>query len=482
MAIQSTFTDETRIALGTVASRASGLFYPNIRLGVTGLSRAGKSVFITALIHNLVNGGRLPLFEASAENRIARAFLEPQPDDDVPRFAYEDHVANLIDNRIWPDSTRSISQLRLTIEYESASTWSRLFAGNKLHVDIVDYPGEWLLDLPLLGKSFSQFSADAIEHTSGPKREKIAADYLALADKIDPDAPLDETAARQLSDAYKCYLQACRAEELALSTLPPGRFLMPGDLENTPALTFAPLKHVSERTKPNSMQAIMQRRYEAYKDIVVRPFFRDHITRLDRQIVLVDAMQAINAGGAALKDLEKALSEVLACFRPGAGNLLTSLWQRKIDRILVAATKADHVHHENHGQLEALVEKLVEPAKRTAGRSGASVKSIAMSAIRATREGTIDDGGEVLPVIIGVPMEGERIGKTRFDGKRETAVFPGDLPHDIETLFSVEDTDAQRFVKMRPPKLERDADGNTLSLPHIRMDKALQYLLGDRLA
>ena len=31
------------------------------------------------------------------------------------------------------------------------------------------------------------------------------------------------------------------ADEHALSMLPPGRFLMPGDLEGSPALTFAPL-------------------------------------------------------------------------------------------------------------------------------------------------------------------------------------------------------------------------------------------------
>ena len=37
---------------------------------------------------------------------------------------------------------------------------------------------------------------------------------------------------------------------------------------------------------------MMERRYEAYKTHVVRPFFRDHFARLDRQIVLVDALDA----------------------------------------------------------------------------------------------------------------------------------------------------------------------------------------------
>ena len=41
--------DETRMALGSLGDAASGLVHPTIRLGVTGLSRAGKTVFITAL-------------------------------------------------------------------------------------------------------------------------------------------------------------------------------------------------------------------------------------------------------------------------------------------------------------------------------------------------------------------------------------------------------------------------------------------------
>ncbi|TIV95622.1 MAG: YcjX family protein, partial [Mesorhizobium sp.] len=159
----TTFTDEARIALDTLSGRAAGLFSPSLRLGVTGLSRAGKTVFISALVHNLIHGGRLPLFEAQKSGRIARAFLEEQPDDAVPRFQYEDHVAALVNDRVWPDSTRAISELRLTIEYESASGWNRLFSAGKLSIDIVDYPGEWLLDLPLLGKSFADFSREAVE-------------------------------------------------------------------------------------------------------------------------------------------------------------------------------------------------------------------------------------------------------------------------------------------------------------------------------
>ena len=60
----TTITDEARIAAANLLGTVAGGGTPTVRLGVTGLSRAGKTVFITALVHNLVHGGRLPLFDA----------------------------------------------------------------------------------------------------------------------------------------------------------------------------------------------------------------------------------------------------------------------------------------------------------------------------------------------------------------------------------------------------------------------------------
>ena len=70
-------------------------FEPVIRLGVTGLARSGKTVFITSLVANLLDRGRMPHLLAAAEGRIEAAFLQPQPDDTVPRFDYEAHLGAL---------------------------------------------------------------------------------------------------------------------------------------------------------------------------------------------------------------------------------------------------------------------------------------------------------------------------------------------------------------------------------------------------
>jgi predicted YcjX-like family ATPase len=483
----TTFADETRIALANLAERAVG--GSNIRLGVTGLSRAGKTVFITALVHNLVHGGRLPLFKAYASGRISGAILQPQPDDAVPRFDYEAHVADMVDQRLWPESTRRISELRLTISYESARFLGRTFGRGKLHVDIVDYPGEWLLDLPLLAKDYATWSAETLARAAEPHRADASAEWLARLAQVDPAAPEDETTARELAALFTDYLRACRDSRRSLSTLPPGRFLMPGDLEGSPALTFSPLAATTSTPDRGSLFQMMARRYEAYKAVVVKPFFRDHFTRLDRQIVLVDALQALNAGPAAIRDLETALTEILACFRPGRSSWLSRLLSRRIDRILLAATKADHLHHTDHDRLQAILGRILARAVERAAITGAGLDTLAIAAVRATREGTIVEDGERLPGIIGTPIAGETLNGQTFDGETEIALFPGDLPDDIESLFRAVDTGASRrndepvrFMRFRPPPLERTAEGLTLSLPHIRLDRALDYLLGDRLA
>jgi len=99
MASLSNIAEEIRLAGRALGEFGAGLFNPTIRLGVTGLSGAGKTVFITALVHHLLHGGRLPVFEALTSGRIARARLEPQPDDAVPRFDYETHVRALTEER-----------------------------------------------------------------------------------------------------------------------------------------------------------------------------------------------------------------------------------------------------------------------------------------------------------------------------------------------------------------------------------------------
>ncbi|MFK7901703.1 MAG: YcjX family protein, partial [Nitratireductor sp.] len=464
----TSFSDDALIAFDNIQDAAGNLLEPTLRLGVTGLSRAGKTVFISSLIHNLLHGGRLPMFEAQTDGRIAKAEIRPQPSMDLPRFEYEEHIQTLVEDRLWPQSTKAISEIRLTLHFESNSSLNKILGRNTLNIDIVDYPGEWLLDLPLLGMSYEQWCVQAFELSQQGERKKLAKEWHALLDSHDVNAPADEMVAKKMSSAFTQYLRDCRQDNTALSTLPPGRFLMPGDLEGSPALTFAPLHMEADNNtrEQGSLHEMMAERYEAYKTYVVKPFFREHFARLDRQIVLVDALQAMNAGSDALLDLKNALGDILGCFRTGKNSLLSSLFSKKIDRILFAATKADHLHHENHDKLEKLLGHIVHEAKDDAQFYGAKFCALGIASVRATVEASVKDKGEDLPVIVGTPLKGENIDGETFNGKTQTAIFPGDLPTNMNSLFKPQqdkDKTEINFVRFRPPSLEESEDGLSLS-------------------
>jgi predicted YcjX-like family ATPase len=489
-------TDRVTAAIREAGGRLADLMTPTVRLGVTGLARAGKTVFITSLIRNLAGGGRLPFLSAMAEGRIVRAYLEPQPDDRVARFAYEEHLADLArDPPLWPESTRAVSQLRLTVEYRPAGAVRRALTTGRLHVDIVDYPGEWLLDLPLMDLDLAQWSAQALADARARGGQPAARAWLDFLAALDPASPADEPRAIEGAKLFTLYLQEARAAEAAqavpLIAPGPGRFLLPGDLAGSPLITFFPLPPPADGAGSGtyargSLGAMLARRFESYKTHVVAPFFRDHFARLDRQVVLVDTLSAVNAGADALRDLERTLTAVLACFKPGAGGWLSRLVFRHTDRLLFAATKADHLHHTSHNRLEAVLRLLTDKAIARAEYAGAEVKVMALAAIRATREAEARTGmlsAERLPCIVGVPLPGERVGRKVFDGKAEAAVFPGDLPEDPARLLdgTAEGGEMVHFPRFRPPRLNLAAGASEVP-PHIRLDRAIEFLVGDKLA
>ncbi len=460
----------------TIETAVSGvsetLFDPVIRLGVTGLSRAGKTVFITSLVANLLDRGRMPQF--SAGPRILAAFLQPQPDDTLPRFDFEHHLTAMTGtDPHWPDSTRAISELRLSFRVRPhgliGSVTGAVTGPRTVHLDIVDYPGEWLLDLALLEKSYGDWSSATLARIA---TRPAAAAFLAETALHDPGGPFDEPAALSLAAAFTAYLQDAR--KAGWSDCTPGRFLLPGDLAGSPVLTFAPLP---EPGKPgrSSLWREMDRRFEAYKTHVVRPFFRDHFARLDRQVVLMDVLGAIHAGPQALEDLRRTMVEILGAFRPGRNRLLSALLLgKRVDRILFAATKADHLHHVQHPRLTAITEALLREARDRADFAGATTMAMSLASLRVTTEETREHDGHALDLVRGTLLGGKR-----------AALHPGDLPQNPAQLLAPAREGAERWLdadyalmSFAPQPLTAQPG---LGPPHIRLDRAADFLLSDRL-
>lgn len=468
----STIADTlTRSVENVTGTLSESFFEPTLRLGVTGLSRAGKTVFITSLVANLMDRGRMPQLVAESESRILTAFLQPQPDDTLPRFDYETHLGALTARAPhWPDSTRAVSELRLSLRIRPTGLLSGLQGPRTLHLDIVDYPGEWLLDLSLLDKSYADWSADMLDRLAlrpdGPKTR-------SLLEAEDSAQTLDESRARLLSDAYTDALHTAR--NAGFSDCSPGRFLLPGDLAGSPVLTFAPLPPLDSAPR-RSLYREFERRFDSYKSRVVKPFFRDHFSRIDRQIVLVDALGAIHAGPRAMEDLRRTLAEILTAFRPGANAFLTNLFMgKRVEKILFAATKADHLHHLQHGKLTAIMEALTREARDRARFAGADTQAMSLAALRATTEQMIQHQGSELPCVRG----------TLLDTGKQAAFYPGALPEDPSHLLSTARDGAEGWLDQDysvmnfapAPLVLKPGEGP----PHIRLDRAAQFLIGDKL-
>ncbi|MBK4216298.1 YcjX family protein [Paracoccus caeni] len=456
------------MGIGSDLMQGIGLGDPVIRLGVTGLSRAGKTVFITSLVANLMDRGRMHALRVAADGTLKAAWLQPQPDDTVPRFDYERFLAAMTGpDPFWPDGTRHVSQLRLSLRIERQGLLSGWRGPQTVHLDIVDYPGEWLLDLRLMERDFTDWSAEVLDRMQD---RPGAPEYMAALAALTDAPPFDEPTAKTLAEVYTAHLHEAR--EAGWSDCTPGRFLIPGEMAGSPALTFAPLPADLQNSR---LYKEFRRRFDAYKSRVVKPFFREHFARIDRQVVLVDVLGAIHQGPKAVEDMRRAMADILTAFRPGrAGWLAQLLGTRRVERILFAATKADHLNHVQHNRLTAIASAMLREARDRADFSGARTEAMAIAALRATTEDVIRQNGEELPAVRGRLIDG-----------RMAALYPGELPADPAELLHPARQGAEKWLdgdysimNFAPaPMTARPGDGP----PHIRLDRAAEFLIGDRL-
>jgi len=446
----------------------------HLRLAVTGLSRSGKTAFITSLVNQLLNthtGARLPLLSAAREGRLLGVKRVAQRDFGLQRFTYDQGLAQLYGSPpSWPTATRGVSEMRLAIRYRSANSVLRhIKETSTLYLEIVDYPGEWLLDLPMLAQDYLSWSRQMTEMIQGTRVE-WSAEWRSRCEKLDPFAPADESQLASIAEAWTDYLQVCKNE--GLHFIQPGRFILPGDLAGAPVLQFFPWPDIDQTGEAKLAQAdkntnfgMLNARFNYYCDKVVKGFYKDHFVRFDRQIVLVDCLQPLNSGPQAFNDMRLALSQLMQSFHYGQRTLLRRLFSPVIDKLLFAATKADHVTADQHGNLVSLLQQLVQEARQHAAFEGISMDCMGLASVQATKSGIVTVDGEKVPA-----LRGERLS----DGMPLT-VYPGDVP---PRLPGADFWQAQQFQfeEFRPQVMTLDSP-----LPHIRLDAALEFLIGDKL-
>ncbi|OXX25059.1 YcjX family protein [Vibrio sp. V08_P9A1T1] len=440
----------------------------HVRIAVTGLSRAGKTAFITSLVNQLLHTSthdNLPLFSATRDRRIVGAKRVPQTNLMVPRFAYDEAMSQLhSEPPHWPVPTRDVSEIRLAIKYKPKKRSKKLFGHTAtLYLDIIDYPGEWLLDLPLLEMTYEQWSEQQFSALS-ELRSSLAEPWLEGLAKLDVTQDANEQKLASLSMLFTEYLHACK--NAGLHWVQPGRFVLPGELEGAPVLQFFPCRNPygEEKPAPNSNYSMLKARYEEYQNKVVKAFYKNYFATFDRQIVLVDCLSPLNDGYDSFLDMRRALEQIMHSFRYGRNGLLKRLFAPKIDKVLFAATKADHVTPEQHPHLVSLLQQMVHPAWQSAAYENIEMSCISMASIQATQAGFIDSGERTIPALQGVTLNGETL-----------TIFPGDVPKKLPNKEYWQHQGFE-FTSFKPRAFSCDEP-----CPHIRLDKALEYLIGDKL-
>jgi predicted YcjX-like family ATPase len=440
----------------------------SVRLAVTGLSQSGKTVFITSLIHQLLDGTKLPFFGVASEGRFLGAKLVHQTDGELPEFRYRDFIEALTTaTPVWPNPTDRISSIRLTFRYRPTSLLRRKLSDvGTMNLDIIDYPGEWLLDLPLLNLSYEDWSRQTLDLCQQEPRATLAKEWLDFLGELDPQNPAQEGALRRAAELYTTFLRRCKDPEVGLSLLQPGHFTMPGDLEGAPILVFCPLQPL-ESPPAGSLYEVMAQRFDAYKEKVVKRFYREQFSSFDRQILLIDLFKTLNRGHGAFRDMQNALGVVMESFAYGRSGLFGRLFHPRIDRVLFAATKADHVATNQHHNLRLLLEQMVADAAKEVRFSDVRTETMTLSSVKCTETVVTDHQGHKLSCVKGIPQ----------DRDKEVLLFPGEIPAHLPTP---DDWVQGRFnfKSFRPPRLDNPLSG---ALPHIRLDQALEFLIGDKL-
>jgi uncharacterized protein len=209
---------------------------------------------------------------------------------------------------------------------------------------------------------------------------------------------------------------------------------------------------------------------------VVKPFFRDHFARIDRQVVLVDALGAIHAGPRAVDDLRLAMADILSAFRPGRNAFLSQLLLgKRVERILFAATKADHLHHSQHPQLTAIMEAILREAKDRADFAGARTAAMSIASLRATTEDTISTRAGARRRARHPREHRQARGDVSRESCPRTPRSSSRRPGSGAEAWLDADYAVMSFAPQ--PLVLKPGEGP----PHIRLDRAAEFLFGDRL-
>lgn len=334
---------------------------------MVGTQGSGKSVFLTSLISHMkehdpklmplqhdgkgfrlqfgrrkhLRNGQMEILELERLDPAGKEFQE---------FKYEHHRTTLAHDRDWPDKTKDVSVYRCDIRLDTGKTYA---------LEFLDFPGERTADFLMVeAKDFGEWSDRLLKRFDADVRYRsLVQVFLKVAEAAD---------AEEIVHSYKVFLgEAVSRHYSRLVT--PSTFLL--DAEGTkpqrpvsperwaterycglgPESQFTPLPAQVREAHPE-LAELFGKRFAGYRDekvVSLVTWLKD----ADRMLLLLD-IPTILMGGAALYNDELSIAKTTlsianpeASFWRGLKRLLSLglLWQAKLEKVGVVATKSDLV-------------------------------------------------------------------------------------------------------------------------------------------
>ncbi|WP_137165446.1 YcjX family protein [Salinimonas lutimaris] len=428
------------------------------RFTITGLSRSGKSMLFTSLMTMLRyrSEGRyecLPLLEHLPMALVEHMWIAPL--EGFAMFEVEAHL-DALENQRWPAPTEDVYGFKLVVRLrQSGAVKKYLLPYTDIEFEFIDYPGEWLTDLPMLQKSFQQWSDSAwAQQMNRPQRDYAGVWHDAVND-FDFDQPPTPEAIRHLLEQYRGYLS--HAKQNGITLLQPGSFLLGTKGYDWEQHGFTPLPSAVSSDITHPWTRHFSANYKHFQQKWLKSLQQKTFKQADKQIILIDLFEGLNHSKQHLYQLKETLSHLADTFQYGEDNWFSRhvLRQRSISKVAFVAAKADLIPAAHRDQLLVLLKQVTEGARARFADKSVQFEHFLVSALTATDPGST-------PTSLRYINEQRKYIEADFEP----------LP---DTLAQMS---AQEHFPVLPAQVPEDY------LPRILngrgMDRLLQFLLGDQ--
>jgi predicted YcjX-like family ATPase len=351
------------------------------RVAVLGMLRSGKTALMISLINHLLNHDRdrFPIGDGKS-NWLAKEM----PNNTFPYPRYRHQLAN----GRWHDKTLAVSEYALQAQPSQGR-------GRPVKLELVDVPGERLMDLMIARSSYETWSDQMLKtFEATPEFDSHTHAFRQQQQQINSDS---STAEQTLIEAYRRCLVSLVTDAIPL--VAPSTFLIDEHGRHAPDVEpvksaldnndtdaavkalcatqaaglkrgeeFAPLSRASRNRLPE-LHKLFRHRFNQYRKQIAAPLAKQ-IGQVDTMVVLTDIARLLSHESGYYNVNETLLQKMIECLDPGfkLGQRLAFLGaggytNRHATKIAFVASQADRVLADDHSNLRELLMEMTQPVR-----------------------------------------------------------------------------------------------------------------------